>query len=370
MEPHCSADRTAPRTASGFSFSAAAGPLPREVANAVADACRPHPACILSLPFTSPAFHRMQAETETCLRRLLAIPDEFRVIFLSGSASAQFALLPMNLLGEQGRAVYADTGHWSRRALAEARRYGEIAVVARAHGRTLGADAWSVDPQAAYCHITSNETANGLQYDDLPVVPVPLVADMTSDLLTRPLDFSRLALAYAGTQKTIGTPGLTLVIVHQRLLGRAAPTTPRVMNYAAQADADSRLCTPPVFPIFVAHHMLHWIEARGGVAAMRAALARRSGAVYAALDDSDGVYVAPVGTQCRSRVNPCFRLADDATTARFLREAERAGLHGLRGHPEVGGVRVSLYNGITDAAVDALLSFLRAFARAQRASGR
>ncbi|WP_343035971.1 3-phosphoserine/phosphohydroxythreonine transaminase [Aromatoleum toluvorans] len=351
------------RNVSGFSFSAAAGPLPDEVAADVAAACRAGRGSVLSLPFTSPAFRALQEETEACLRRLLAIPDRFRVLFLAGGASAQFALLPLNLLGTARQASYVDGGHWSRRAIAEARRYAEVSIAVQASGRIPDVGEWRVDPRAAYCHVTSNETADGLQFRELPVLPVPLVADMTSDLLMRPLDFARLSLVYAGAQKTIGTPGLTLVIVDERLLGRARPETPRVMDYAAQAAADSRLCTPPVFPIFVAHRMLHWIEARGGVAVMAEAARRRSDAVYAALAEGAGTYVMPVDRASRSHVNPCFRLADEAQTALCLQAAEAAGLHDLRGHPDVGGVRVSLYNGVADAAVDALVAFLRAFAR-------
>jgi phosphoserine aminotransferase len=349
-----------------FSFSAAAGPLPPEVAADVADACRAGPASILSLPFTSPAFRRLQEQTEACLRRLLAIPDSFRVLFLAGGASAQFALLPLNLLGASRCASYVDSGHWSRRAIAEAKRYADVSIAAHALERVPAVAEWQLDPYAAYCHVTSNETADGLQFDDFPALPLPLVADTTSDLLTRPLDFTRLALAYAGTQKTIGTPGLTVVIVHERLLGRARPETPRVTDYTAQAAADSRLCTPPVFPIFVAHRMLHWIESRGGVAAMAAAARRRSDAVYAALDEGDGAYTTRIDAPFRSRINPCFRLADDSLTALFLHAAEAAGLRDLNGHPAVGGIRASLYNGVADSAVDALVSFLRAFAQGRR----
>lgn len=367
MGSRCSAESARAHPApAGFSFSAAAGPLPPEVAREVADACRPRPGSILSLPFTSPTYRRLQEETEACLRRLLGVPDSFRVLFFAGGASAQFALLPLNLLGANRRASYVDSGHWSRRAIAEARRYAEVSIAACAGARIPDAGEWQVDPQAAYCHLTSNETADGLQFHDFPALPVPLVADMTSDFLARPLDFTRLALAYAGTQKTIGTPGLTVLIVDERLLGRARPETPRVMNYTAQADADSRLCTPPVFPIFVAHRMLHWIESRGGVAAMAEAVRRRSDAVYAALDEGDGTYTIPIDAVHRSRVNPCFRLTDDALSALFLRAAEAVGLRDLRGHPDVGGMRVSLYNGVADSAVDALVSFLRAFARARR----
>ncbi|WP_332673754.1 3-phosphoserine/phosphohydroxythreonine transaminase [Aromatoleum sp.] len=364
MAWRCSAEAAAPpRGAPGFSFSAAAGPLPDEVGAEVAAACRPGRTSILSLPFTSPAFRHLQEETEACLRRLLGIPDRFRVLFLAGGASAQFALLPLNLLGTAGHASYVDSGCWSRRAIAEARRYAEVSIAARAFAAVPDVAEWQVDPRAAYCHITSNETADGLQFRDFPALAVPLVADMTSDLLTRPLDFTRLSLVYAGTQKTIGTPGLTVVIADERLLGRARPETPCVMDYAAQAAADSRLCTPPVFPIFVAHCMLHWIAAQGGVPAMAEAARRRSDAVYAALAEGEGTYAIAVDPAHRSHINPCFRLASEAQTPPFLQAAEAAGLHDLRGHPEVGGVRVSLYNGVADEAVDALLDFLRAFAR-------
>lgn len=369
MASRSSAEAAALRSAPGFSFSAAAGPLPPEVAADVADACRPGAASILSLPFTSPAFRRLQEEAEACLRRLLAIPDRFRVLFLAGGASAQFALLPLNLLGPARHASYVDSGCWSRRAIAEARRYAEVSIAARVLGAVPDVAVWQVERRAAYCHVTSNETADGLQLRDFPALPVPLVADMTSDFMTRPLDFTRLSLVYAGAQKTIGTPGLTLVIVDERLLGRARPETPRVMDYAAQAAAGSRLCTPPVFPVFVAHRMLHWIEAQGGVAAMAGAARRRSDAVYAALTEGEGTYTIPVDAAHRSHVNPCFRLADEAETEHFLHAAEVVGLHDLRGHPQVGGVRVSLYTGVADAAVDALVAFLRAFARGHSGLG-
>jgi phosphoserine aminotransferase len=400
------------RAQPGFSFSAAAGPLPVEVAEEVAAACRPGPGSILSLPFTTSTYRSLQAETEACLRRLLAIPDEFVVLFMAGGASAQFALVPMNLLGgaepsdgargdgapasavqgagarharrgETGappvQALYIDSGHWSRRAISEAQRCGRIGVVdAQALVRDpdgddelqlptecLPAGLIERDPPLAYVHVTPNETADGLQLPSLPQVEAPLVADLTSELLTRPLDWRRLGLAYAGTQKTIGTPGLTLVVVRRDLLGHAGSGTPRVMDYSAQAAADSRLCTPPVLPVFVAHRMLHWIEGAGGVGAMRARLERRHALLATAMAEGEasGLYRRHVPEGWRSRVNPCFQLPDDARCDRFLAEAEAAGLRDLRGHPERGGVRISLYNGLADAAVEALAAFLAAFAR-------
>ena len=368
MDSRCSGEavHAAPTPAGGYSFSAAAGPLPPAVTEEVAGACRAWcgGGSILSLPFTTAAYRQLQDETEACLRRLLAIPAQFRVLFMHGGASTQFAAVPLNLMGARGRACYVDTGHWSRRALREAMRYGQVRIAASGATEVPAAAAWRVDPAAAYCHITTNETADGLQFPELPAIAVPLVADMTSDLLTRPLDFSRLALAYAGTQKTVGVPGLAVVIAREDLLGHARPDTPRVLDYTAQAAAASRLNTPPVFPVFVAHRMLHWIEGAGGVGAMATAAARRSAAVHAAIDGSGGFYRMDIAAGFRSRVNPCFRLADEALTERFFDEAERSGLRDLRGHPQVGGIRVSLYNGLPENAVAALVAFLDAFRRA------
>lgn len=341
----------------GHNFTAAAGPLPAIVAAEVAAACRDWrgQGSVLGLSFVSEAFRELQAETEGRLRRLLAIPDDYRVLFMAGGASAQFSLLPLNLLAGRG-AIYVDSGHWSRRAAAEAGRYGPVSVV--------GEDGqWPADVAAAYCHLTSNETADGRQCGEFPELPVPLAADMTSDFLTRPIDFRRLAVVYAGLQKTIGVAGLTAVIVRADLLGRAHPATPRVMDYAAQAAAGCRLNTPPVFAIFVAHAMLGWIERQGGVAAMAQAAARRSREIYQVIDASAGFYRCRIGPAQRSPINICFGLADEGLTESFLAAAEGRGYSGLRGHPEVGGLRVSLYNGTPEPAVAGLAAWMRDFAR-------
>ncbi len=281
--------------------------------------------------------------------------------------------------GETGarpaQALYIDSGHWSRRAIGEAQRFGRIGVLdVHALARDTDGDgglqlapecAHAHDRRIAYVHVTPNETADGLQFPALPKTAAPVVADLSSELLTRTLDWQRLSLAYAGTQKTIGTPGLTLVVIRRALLDRARTDVPRVMDYAAQAAAESRLCTPPVLPVFVAHRMLHWIEAAGGVGAMSARLERRNALLAAAMAEGEagGLYRRHVPEGWRSRVNPCFHLADDALCDRFLAEAEAAGLRDLRGHPACGGVRISLYNGLADAAVEALADFLFAFAR-------
>lgn len=443
------------RAAPGCSFSAAAGPLPDSVAREVSEACRPGPGSILSLPFTSAAYRGLQAETEACLRRLLAIPDDFAVLFMPGGASAQFAMLPMNLLGGCGDghaealgerkggdrsrcgALYIASGHWSRRAIAEARRYGEVAVAgidgrliadgdetnegdaARGHAIPRGerpapaafgegasgsaapsparSGAASSSPATsrpsagpdvpwparcaievpagrfAYAHFTSNETADGLRFPVWPEVALPLAADMTSDLLSRPLDWQRLGLVYAGMQKTVCAPGLALVVVRRSLLGRALACTPKVMNYAALAEADSRLCTPPVPAVFVAHRMLHWIEAEGGVPVMAARLARRHALVQAALAEGNThgqPYRQALAPAWRSPVNPCFQLPDVEGCDAFLAAAETAGLRDLGGHPAHGGVRVSLYHGVRDDAVETLADFLVTFARHRSQGGR
>lgn len=348
------------RACIGHSFAAAAGPLPTEVAAEVAVACQSWQGggSVLGLSFVADAFRELQHDTELRLRRLLAIPEHYRVLFMAGGASAQFSLLPLNLLAGKG-AAYVETGHWSRRASAEAARYGPVAVVKDEPG---GEGGWRIDPAAAYCHLTSNETADGIQFRDFPALPVPLVADMTSDFLARPIDFERLALVYAGTQKTIGVPGLTVVIVRDELLGRAHPATPRVMDYAAQAAAGSRLNTPPVFAIFVAHAMLGWIERQGGIAAMERAAERRSREIYQLIDASGGFYRNRIEPARRSRNNVCFGLAAERLTEAFVAAAESRGYSGLRGHPEVGGVRISLYNGTPDPAVAGLAAFMRDFA--------
>lgn len=341
-----------------YSFSAAAGPLPASVAATVAEACRDWQGSgsVLGLSFVSERFKALQAATETALRQCLGIPKDFHILFLSGGASTQFAAVPLNLMA--GRiATYIDAGHWSRRARDEATRYGTVRTLPLAALASVRSE--SVNDNA-YWHVTSNETANGLQLTEFPCLPAPLVADMTSDFLTRPLPFDRLALAYAGTQKSIGVPGLTVIIIRDDLLGRAAPATPRVLDYTVQAASHSRVNTPPVFAIFVLHAMLDWIATQGGIAAMAAIAQRRSAAVYQAVDGNPHLR-ASVPPAFRSQINPCFQLADPRKTPHFLAAALAAGLHDLHGHPDVGGIRISLYNGLSEAAFTALTEFLVAY---------
>lgn len=362
MAVSCSAEPGAFAAAGVCDFSAAAGPLPAPVAAQVAEACRDWRGLgsVLGLPFTSEAGAELMVQARALLRELLDIPASHEVLFLQGGASAQFALVPLNLLGRARGAAYVESGHWSRRAIDEARRHGEVEVLAHP-GQPF-------DPRAAYLHLTSNETVDGRQWHAWPAVEVPLVVDMSSDLLTRPVDWTRVALGYAAMQKAIGVAGLTLVVAHRSLLGRARAGVPPVFDYTAQSAADSRLNTPPMFAIFVAHAMLRWAAAAGGVAAIARATERRSARVYAVLDACEAAYRVAVGVAApapqRSRNSICFEARGVDGNERCIAAAQAQGLLGLRGHVNAGGLRAAVYAGTSDAAVDRLCAFLADFARA------
>jgi phosphoserine aminotransferase len=364
MEPPCLPEASA----RGFNFAAGPAVMPAEV---LAQAQREFldwegsGFSILETPFTGDAFKALIRKTRDDLRRLLAVPDDYHILFMHGGASAQFSLVPLNLLGNAAGADYVETGYWSRKNMREAGRYCRINVAASSAetGFDRMPEAWHPDPGSAYCHITSNETANGVQFHHVPEAGgLPLVADMTSDFLSRPLDVSRYGLIYAGAQKNIGPAGLTIVIVRADLLGRAHPATPVVFSYQMQAEADSMLNTPITFAVYLAGLVFRWIAAQGGVMAMAHNSMRRSSAVYRAVDESGGFYRCPVLPAYRSRMNVCFTLADDAFTPMFLSDAAAEGLLHLKGHPMTGGIRASLYNAMPDAGVEALVDFMQRFA--------
>ena len=330
-----------------------------------------HGLSILEMPFTGDEFRSILQQARDDLRALLHIPDNFHILFMHGGASAQFSLIPLNLLGNAGQADYVETGYWSRKAINEARRYCTVGIAGSNESsgfcRMPGHDELHIDPRAAYCHITTNETANGLQFHTLPDSgDVPLVADMTSDFLSRPIDITRFGLIYAGAQKNIGPAGLTIVIVRDDLLGQAHPATPVVFNYRMQAETNSMLNTPITFAVYLAGLAFRWIIAQGGVAAMERKSLLRSAQAYEAIDASDasdGFYRYPVQPSHRSRMNLCFTLADDSLTPLFLSEAARHGLVNLKGHAMMGGIRASLYNAMPDEGVTALTAFLLEFKR-------
>ena len=322
---------------------------------------------ILELPFGSARFADLARRAEQDLRSLLAIPDEYIVLFLQGGASAQFSLVPLNLLGDRSHADYIESGYWSARAVAEASRYCNVNVVGSSaptgYDRVPDPAGWRITPGAAYMHVTLNETANGVEYPWTPVRHrTPLVADMTSSFLTRPVDVASFGVIYASAQKNFGPAGLTVVLVRSDLLDRDDERTPSVFSYRRQAQAHGRINTPPIFALYVASLVFEWLLGCGGVEAMDAAARRKSTSVYAEIDGSEGFYRCPVLPEFRSRVNVCFRLADDALTEAFLQQAEAAGCTNLRGHCEAGGVRASLYNAMPEEGARALAAFMHAFA--------
>lgn len=322
---------------------------------------------LLEMPFTGDEFKAIQRRAQDRLRVLLGVPDNYRILFMHGGASAQFSLVPLNLLGDNRRADYLETGHWSRRAITEGRRYCLVNVAGSSRGsdfsRVPMQHELQVYSKTAYCHYTSNETANGVQFHYMPETgKVPLVVDMTSDFLSRPLDVSRYGMIYASSQKNIGPAGFTVVIVREDLFGRSHPTTPMVFDYRMQSDANSLLNTPVTFSIYLADLVFGWLEEQGGVAAMGQNSLRRSRLLYRAIDSSEGFYRCPIEPEHRSRVSVCFNLSDESLTPRFLEEAAGQGLVNLKGHSMVGGIRASLYNAMPDEGVAALTAFMHAFA--------
>lgn len=322
---------------------------------------------MMEMPFTGPEFREILAAATADLRDLLAIPSSHRVLFLQGGAYGHFAILAMNLLRGKTGADYVETGHWSWRAIGEARRYCKVNVAAssEAGGFTSVPPRrdWRLNTGAAYCHITTNETADGVQFHWIPDTgAVPLVADMTSDFLSRPIDVARFGLIYASAQKNVGPAGLTIVIVDENLLGGALPETPRVFDYTAQADDNSMVNTPPTYSVYMAGLVFQWLKRQGGLAAMERKNRQKSAKLYAAIDAS-GFYRCPVEPEARSWMNPCFQLPDEALERQFLAQAGECRLVNLRGHPARKGIRASLYNAMPDAGVDALVGFMEEFAR-------
>lgn len=319
-------------------------------------------------PFTGPAFRRAMAETSQHLADLLALPAGYQILFMAGGAMHQFALLPMNLARSGQRIAFADSGYWSRRAMAEGGNLLALLEVARHPGASplsappLGC--WQVPADCAYCHITPNETVDGVAYPALPDTDgVPLVADCTSSFLTAPLDIEKLGMAYASAQKNIGISGLTVTIIRQDLIERSPAKLPAVLSYRQQAAAGSCINTPPVAAILMAGMVFEWIADQGGLPAMAVANQEKATCLYAAIDTSGGFYQAPVLPGFRSPINVRFHLAAPELTEFFIAEAELAGLHHLRGHPSIGGLRASLYNAMPLAGVSALVDFMAEFAR-------
>ena len=357
-----------------FNFAAGPAMMPEPVLTRARDELldwNGHGLSVMEMPFTGDVFEEITATAVSRLSALLDLPPGYRILLMHGGAMAQLALVPLNLaaLGAtpDAGADYVETGYWSGRAITEARRYCRVEIAAS--GESSGFTQippqaeWRLRPDAAYCHITTNETANGVQFPATPETgDVPLVADMTSDFLTRPLDVSGYGLLYASAQKNVGPSGLTIVILREDLGGHANPLTPSVFDYGIQMEKDSRYNTPSTFSIYLAGLVFQWVEDQGGLAAMERASEAKSRKLYAAIDGGD-FYRCPVTPEARSRVNVCFTLADPALDDAFDTQAAGHGLINLRGHPVFGGFRASLYNAMPEEGAEALAGFMADFAR-------
>ena len=324
---------------------------------------------VIELSHRGKDFVGIAEQAEAVLRELLAIPSSYRVLFLQGGATGQFAAVPLNLQRNKAKFAYLSTGLWSEKAIAEAKRYGEVQLVASSKegGYTAipSRSDWKIDSDVAYLHYTANETIGGVEFQSIPEVGnLTLVADMSSNILSRPVDVSRFGVIYAGAQKNLGPAGITIVIVREDLIGHAHPLTPSVLDYKLQADNGSMLNTPPTYNWYLLGLVLDWLKEQGGISVIEARNSRKADKLYAAIDASS-FYSNPVDPIVRSRMNVPFLLANTDLEKAFLAQAKEHGLVNLEGHRSVGGLRASLYNAMTEEGVDALVAFMHEFERKQ-----
>jgi phosphoserine aminotransferase len=351
-----------------YNFSAGPAALPEAVLQQAADEMLDWQGSgmgVMEMSHRGPHFMAIHAEALANLRELLAVPVNYQVLFMQGGGLAENAIVPMNMLRGKTRIDAVDTGEWASKSIAEARKYAQVNVAAtgKSNGYTAVPDrsTWQLDPQAAYVHICSNETIGGVEYNFTPDVGhVPLVADMSSSILSQPVDVQRYGLIYGGAQKNIGPAGLTLVVVREDLLGGALPITPSAFNYQVVAQNNSMYNTPPTYAIYIAGLVFKWLKVQGGLAAMQAANQAKSQLLYSALDAS-GLYQNRVAVGSRSRMNVTFYLKDERLNEPFLVGAAERGLVQLKGHRVVGGMRASLYNAMPLAGVQALVTYLQEF---------
>ena len=348
-----------------FNFSAGPAVLPEEVLARAGDEMLDWHGtgmCVMEMSHRGKEFMSIAAEAEKDLRELLAIPKNYKVLFLQGGATLQFAQIPMNLLRGKGKADYVLTGEWSKKAIKEAKNYCDVAIAASSEDRnfTYAPKQWKVRPDAAYVHYCSNETIGGVEFNEIPTVEIPLVADASSHFLSRPLEVAKHGLIYAGAQKNAGPAGLTFVIVREDLIGAAAKGTPTVMDYKLQADADSMLNTPAAYAMYIAGLVFKWIKQQGGLAALEQKNIEKAKLLYDFLDSSR-FFRNPVAKEDRSRMNVPFTLKDAALDGAFLKGAEERGMVQLKGHRSVGGMRASIYNAMPVEGVQRLVEYMRDF---------
>jgi phosphoserine aminotransferase len=353
-----------------YNFSAGPSALPEEVLNQARDEMlewRGSGMSVMEMSHRGKFFSIIAEELEQDLRELMAIPDNYKVLFLQGGATAQFSLIPQNLLCGKTKACYVKTGAWSEKAVKDAGNYCGVVLSADAEASKFTTipdeSGWAIDQEAAYLHYTSNETIHGVEFQSIPDSRgLPLVSDMSSNILSRPVDVSQFGLIYAGTQKNMGPAGVTVVIVRDDLIGHASKSVPQVFDYAVQAKNESMLNTPATYNWYLVGLVLKWLKAQGGVAAIEQRNIAKSALLYDFIDKSS-LYHNPVEVPFRSRMNVPFILKDEALDKPFLAAAEANGLFELKGHRSVGGMRASIYNAMPEAGVKALCEFMAEFER-------
>ncbi|MDN5836702.1 MAG: 3-phosphoserine/phosphohydroxythreonine transaminase [Nitrosospira sp.] len=356
-----------------FNFSAGPAVLPAEVLQQARDEMldwHGSGMSVMEMSHRGKEFMSIAAKVEADLRELIGIPDNYKVLFLSGGASSQFAMAPMNLLRGKKSADYVNTGEWSKKAIQEAKKYCAVNIAASSADANFTyvppQDTWNIDPDTAYVHYTPNETIGGVEFNWIPDLThlnadIPLVADISSTFLSRPLDITRFGLIYAGAQKNMGPAGLTVVIVREDLLGATVPGTPTMFDYKVHADSDSMYNTPPTYPMYIAGLVLEWLKEKGGLSAMEKINITKAKLLYDLFDATD-FYRCPVARPDRSRMNVPFTLKDTALDDEFLKQAQLRGLIQLKGHRSVGGMRASLYNAMPIEGVTVLVEFMKEFA--------
>ena len=353
-----------------YNFSAGPAILPTEVlVQAREEMLNWHGSgmCVMEMSHRGKEYVSIAEKAEADFRKLMNVPENYKVLFLQGGASAQFSMVPQNLLRGKTSADYLNTGHWSEKAVAEGKRYCNVNIVADTKGSkytTLpDAGELSFSKDAAYVHYTPNETIAGVEFGYVPDTgDIPLVADMSSTIMSRPIDISKFGVIYAGAQKNIGPAGLTIAIVRDDLIGQTLPGTPVMFDYKTHADNGSMYNTPPTYAWYIAGLVFEHLLAKGGLAAMEAINQRKAQKLYAAIDNSP-FYSNPVDVKCRSWMNVPFLLANSELDKTFLKEAEAAGLSSLAGHRSVGGMRASIYNAMPEEGVDTLIAFMNDFAQ-------
>ncbi len=356
-----------------FNFSAGPAALPEEVLEiAKAEMLDWHGSgmSIMEVSHRGKEFGQIVEQSQADLRELLNIPANYKILFLQGGATSQFSMVPFNLLRGNNKADYVNTGFWSERAIAEANKYCQVNIVASGESGKFttipNSDSWQLSKDAAYLHYTANETIHGVEFHYIPqsldASEIPLVTDMSSNMLSRPFDVSKFGLIYAGAQKNIGPAGLTIVIVRDDLIGQVDSKAPTLFDYQYLAKNDSMANTPPTYSWYIAGLVLQWLKKNGGLSAIAETNKKKAELLYSTIDQSE-FYQNPVAPECRSLMNIPFILKDAALDKVFLDEAKKAGLLGLAGHRAVGGMRASLYNAVTLEAVQALTSFMGDFAR-------